>query len=88
MNDQVGSGYADYCLGVSFECINEGLLEGLRGCCVKGKSCITRGVDQYVTGSFMAGYQVGSMFQIGGIVDVAQTGCCAGYGPFVFFSRS
>ena len=27
MNDQVGSGYTDYCLGVSFECIDEGLLE-------------------------------------------------------------
>lgn len=55
MNEHVGFGYTDNCLGISFECIDEGLLEGLRGCCIKGKSGITSRVNQYVSGSFMAG---------------------------------
>ena len=87
MNDDVRSGDTDDCPGIVFECIDEGTFDILWQCCVEGKTSIPGVIDENITGSLMMGNQINGMFQVGGIIDIAQAGCCAGNGPFVFFSR-
>lgn len=87
MNNQVGFSDADDCFGITLKGIYEASFPFMGQGRIEGQAISTGDVDEYTTGTFVAGDYVCGSIKMLYTVNVTEAGGCTWNGPFVFFSR-